>query len=166
MPKLFRVLPWFLLAIVVIIADQISKIAVVDYITQHGNVTVIDGFFNLVLAYNKGAAFSFLSSAGGWQRYILLAFAILVSIWLIYMIWRSEGQKLTCFALALVLGGAIGNVIDRARLGAVVDFIDWHIYDKHYPTFNVADIGITVGVALLLLEAFLSMRKAKRVNKQ
>ena len=162
--KWIRMVPWLVIAVTVIVLDQWSKWAVVRHFeeTRTSVVKVIDGCFDFIVVHNYGAAFSFLSGAGGWQRYFLLAFGVAVCFWLIYMIFRSPGQKIACLSLSLILGGAIGNMIDRARLGGVVDFIDWYLYGKHFPTFNVADIAITIGVSLLLIDAFFCRKKIKK----
>ena len=148
-----------LLALMVIVLDQASKWWVLEAIQPDDPVEVTP-FFNLVLTFNAGAAFSFLGTAGGWQRYFLGAIAIIISVWLVWMIWTARGRRLQSASLALILGGALGNVIDRFRLGAVVDFIDIHIGTVHWPAFNIADIGITVGVILLLLDAFSGRKRA------
>ena len=112
----------------------------------------VTGFFNMVLVYNKGAAFSFLSDAAGWQTPALIVFA-LVAIGIVgTFIVRSPGRRLLCTGLALILGGALGNLIDRFRFGQVVDFLDFHAQGWHWPAFNVADSAITVGVAIVLLQ--------------
>ena len=114
----------------------------------------LTGFFNMVLVYNKGAAFSFLSDAAGWQTPALIVFA-LVAIGIVgTFIVRSPGRRLLCTGLALILGGALGNLIDRLRYGSVVDFLDFHAQGWHWPAFNVADSAITVGAVLLILEGF------------
>ena len=164
--KVWKLLPWFVLALLIVILDQWSKLAISDYVQTHGPIIIIENYFSLIYVRNDGAAFGFLSSASGWQRYFLAGFAILVCIWLIHMLFKFYHNRLTCLALSFVLGGAIGNIIDRVRAGSVIDFINWHIYDWHFPTFNIADIGITVGVALLLIEAFLVSRETKRARRQ
>jgi signal peptidase II len=114
----------------------------------------ITAFFNLVLAFNKGAAFSFLAGAGGWQTPLLVAFALVAAVVVSVMLLRSPGRRMFCAGLALILGGAVGNVIDRLRYGHVVDFLDLHAGGWHWPAFNVADSAITVGAALLILDGF------------
>ena len=141
--------PWFALSLLVVVADQISKHWVLSAFAV-GEVLPLSDFFNLVLVFNSGAAFSFLAGAGGWQKWFFIVLALLVSVWLVVMIRNSAGQGATAAAMALVLGGAIGNVIDRLRFGAVADFLDFHLYGWHWPAFNVADAAITGGVALLL----------------
>ena len=145
---------WFALALVVVIADQATKALVLARFSL-GERLELTGFFNMVLVYNKGAAFSFLSDAGGWQTPALVLFA-LVAIGVVgAFIVRSPGRTLLNVGLALILGGAIGNLIDRLRFGQVVDFLDFHAAGWHWPAFNVADSAITVGAVLLILEGFL-----------
>ena len=144
---------WFALALGVVIADQASKALVLARFSL-GERVELTSFFNLVLVYNKGAAFSFLSNAGGWQTPALVAFA-LVAIGIVgAFIVRSPGRTMLLTGLALILGGALGNLIDRVRFGQVVDFLDFHAAGWHWPAFNVADSAITVGAALLILEGF------------
>ena len=111
-------------------------------------------FFNLVLVFNSGAAFSFLADAGGWQKWFFVVLALAISTWIVVMLKRHAADVLQSTALALVLGGALGNVIDRLRFGAVVDFLDFHVAGAHWPAFNVADSAITVGVLLLVWHSF------------
>ena len=121
---------------------------------------VITSYFNLVLAYNKGAAFSFLSDQGGWQRYFFTGIALAAAIYIIYLLKKHAGQRMFCWALALILGGAIGNVIDRLLYGHVVDFLDFHWTGwGHFPAFNIADSAICIGAALFIID------ELRRVNK-
>ncbi len=140
-----------MLALAVAIADQFSK----WWILQHfrpGEVLPVLPVFNLVLTFNEGAAFSFLSDAGGWQRWFFIGLTLAVSAGLVVWISRLRpGEKWLATALALVLGGALGNLVDRVRLGRVTDFLDFHWQDWHWPAFNLADSAITLGVLLLLL---------------
>jgi signal peptidase II len=140
---------WLLLSVVVVVIDQATKHAAVAALAGRPPLEVT-AFFNLVLVYNTGAAFSFLAGAGGWQREFFISIALLASIWIVWLLHRHPRQTLFCAALALVLGGAIGNVIDRVLLGAVVDFLDFHAAGWHWPAFNVADSAITCGAALLI----------------
>lgn len=144
---------WLTLAGVVVILDQLSKFAVTRSLT-YGSGIEITPFFNLVLVHNKGAAFSFLSSASGWQREFFIAVAVIAIAWVVYLLRQYPRQTLFCFALALILGGAIGNVIDRVWLGAVIDFLDFHAAGYHFPAFNVADSAITCGAAILVWDSF------------
>lgn len=137
------------LAGAVIALDQATKAWVVARL-YFGETVVVTSFFNLVYAENRGAAFSFLAGAGGWQRWFFVGLAIVISAWLLAMLRRHAAERLMPAALSLILGGAIGNVIDRLYLGAVVDFLDFHVAGRHWPAFNVADSAITVGVALML----------------
>lgn len=145
--------PWFALALAIVAADQATKWLVLEYLVRPVEVT---GFFNLVLVYNRGAAFSFLAGASGWQAPLLAGFAIVASIVVSVLLVRSPGRRLLCAALAMVLGGAVGNLIDRLRFGHVVDFLDFHAFGWHWPAFNVADSAITVGAILMILEGFLA----------
>jgi len=144
---------WLALACGILLADQLTKYAVLQHFTV-GKVIEITPFFNLVLVYNKGAAFSFLSDASGWQREFFIAIALIAAVWIIYLLRRYRQQTLFCLALSLVLAGALGNVIDRILFGAVVDFLDFHAYGYHWPAFNVADSAITCGAALLIWDGF------------
>ena len=149
---------WFALAAAIIAADQLTKWAVLANFA-HGERRVITGFLNLVLVYNKGAAFSMFADAGGWQTPLLIVFALAAAGIVSYLIVRNPGKRLLCLGLAAILGGALGNVIDRLRFGHVVDFLDFHAMGWHWPAFNVADSGITVGAALLILDGFVQHEK-------
>ena len=145
---------WFVLAAAVVVADQGTKAIVLGRFVL-GERVEVTSFFNMVLVYNKGAAFSFLSDAAGWQTPLLIGFA-LVAIGIVgTLLVRSPGKRLLCSGLALILGGALGNLIDRFRYGQVVDFLDFHAGAWHWPAFNVADSAISVGAALLIIEGFL-----------
>lgn len=140
---------WFGLAVLVVVLDQLTKLWVLDSF-RYGDRLPVTDFFNLVLVMNRGAAFSFLSQAGGWQKWFFVGLALVVSVWLCIEVRRHARERLLPLAFALVLGGALGNVIDRLRFDAVVDFLDFHVAGWHWPAFNVADSAITVGVVLLL----------------
>jgi signal peptidase II len=145
---------WFLLAAAVVAADQATKSMILARFNL-GEGVVVAPFFNLVLVYNKGAAFSFLSDAPGWQVPLLVGFAVVAMGVVSYLLVRSPPQRTIVSAgLALILGGALGNVIDRLRFGQVVDFLDFHAAGWHWPAFNVADSAITVGAVLLILDGF------------
>ena len=152
MPSLLR---WLALAALVIVLDQWSKAAISSHFA-YGESMTIAAFFNLVLAHNQGAAFSFLDDAGGWQRWLFSALAIIAAVWITLLLRKHREQKLFCFALALILGGALGNLIDRIAYGYVVDFLDFHWNVQHFPAFNLADSAITCGAALLLWDSFMN----------
>ena len=141
---------WLWLAGAIIFLDQISKWLVLGAL-QPGDSHYVAPFFNWVLTFNAGAAFSFLSDAGGWQRWLFTALALGVSGWIVTLLRRHSSEFRLSLALTLVLGGALGNVIDRLRFGAVVDFIQWHVAGYYWPAFNVADSAICVGVGLYLI---------------
>lgn len=144
---------WGWLAVVVVVLDQVTKLLALHSL-QDGPIAVAP-FFNLALAYNTGAAFSFLADAGGWQNAFFIAVAVVVSVVILVMAWRlTAEERQVAAALMLVLGGAIGNVIDRVRFGHVVDFLDVYYGSWHWPTFNIADSAITIGALLLVLDAF------------
>ena len=155
---------WLLLSGVVVTLDQISKYVVVEKLANQPPVEVTS-FFNLLLVYNRGAAFSFLAGAGGWQREFFTGIALIASAWIIWLLHRHPRQTLFSLALALVLGGAIGNVIDRLMIGAVVDFLDFHAFGWHWPAFNVADSAITCGAALLIWDGIFGGLQSKNDNK-
>ena len=144
---------WFALAALVIALDQLSKWAVLAHFAP-GERRVLGEFFNMVLVFNKGAAFSFLADAPGWQTPVLVTFALVAAAMVSVLIVRSPQRRALCTGLALILGGALGNVIDRLRFGSVVDFLDFHALGWHWPAFNVADSAICVGAVLLILEGF------------
>jgi len=145
---------WFALAAAIVAVDQLTKWAVLGYFANRHPREEITGFFNLVLVYNKGAAFSLFAQAEGWQTPLLVAFALAAAAIVSTLIVRNPQKKLLCLGLALILGGAVGNLIDRLRFGQVVDFLDFHALGWHWPAFNVADSGITLGAVLLILEGF------------
>ena len=136
-------------AVLVIIADQVSKALIYGYLSENAPVVTLTGFFNLVTAWNRGVSFSMLDNLGGYGVYILSGFSLLVVAVLIYWLAREE-NKLIQLSLGFVIGGAIGNVIDRVRLGVVFDFLDIHIGAHHWPAFNVADSFICIGAVLIL----------------
>lgn len=144
---------WFALAVLVVLADQATKALVMARFAV-GERLELTPFFNMVLVFNKGAAFSFLSEAAGWQKPLLVAFAVVAAAIVSVLIVRRPSERLLCTGLALILGGALGNVIDRLRFGQVVDFLDLHAAGYHWPAFNVADSAITIGALLLILEGF------------
>lgn len=149
---------WYVLAGVVIVLDQLSKWVVLKNI-GFGETIYVAPFWNWVLAFNPGAAFSFLADQPGWQRWLFSALALAVSGWLAIMLRQHPQQKLLSLALSLVMGGALGNVIDRIRFGAVVDFIQWHAAGYYWPAFNIADSAITIGAILLVIEQLTATNK-------
>ena len=144
---------WFALSAGIVLADQMTKWAVLAHFA-HGERREVTAFLNLVLVYNKGAAFSMFADAPGWQTPLLIAFALAAAGIVSYLIVRNPAKRLLCLGLALILGGALGNLIDRVRFGHVVDFLDFHALGWHWPAFNVADSGITIGALLLILDGF------------
>ena len=153
-------LPWLGLALILLIADQFTKVLILGFY-QLGDSSPVTGFFNIVRVHNSGAAFSFLASASGWQRWFFTAIGVGAAIFIIYMLRSHPGQKLFSFALACILGGALGNVIDRLLHGYVVDFLDFHYASTHFPAFNIADSAISVGAACLILDELLRVRRAR-----
>ena len=159
--------PWLGLAAAILMLDQFTKVLILGYY-QLGDSTYVTSFFNVVRVHNTGAAFSFLASAGGWQRWFFTAVGVGAAIFIVWMLRSHPGQKLFAFALACILGGAIGNVIDRVVHGYVVDFLDFHwsflsgiFHGGHFPAFNVADAGITIGAVSLILDEILRVRRSK-----
>ena len=144
---------WLALIVVLIIADQVSKQWVLAQFILH-EVHPVTDFFNLVLVFNSGAAFSFLANAGGWQKWFFVSLAFGISGWLFMLLRRHRSERLLPFALSLIISGALGNVFDRLRFDAVVDFLDFHVAGYHWPAFNIADSAICVGVALMLWHEF------------
>jgi signal peptidase II len=143
-----------ILALVVLVLDIATKRWVVESLVLHGQQIPLTGFFNLVLTYNAGAAFSLLSDASGWQRWFFSAIAASASGLIIYLLRKHAADKLFCIALSLILGGALGNLWDRISLGHVVDFLDFHVSNYHWPAFNVADSAIFLGAMLLIIDSF------------
>jgi signal peptidase II len=152
--------PWLGLALVIVIVDQFTKTLILGYY-KLGDATYVTSFFNVVRAHNTGAAFSFLADAAGWQRWFFMAIGIAAAIFIVWMLKSHAGQKLFCFSMAAILGGAIGNVIDRMMHGYVVDFLDFHLAGRHFPAFNVADSAITIGAVCLILDELRRVKKAR-----
>ena len=149
----FTLPQWLSLSALIIALDQLSKMWITGHFGYGESLHVL-GIFNLVLAHNTGAAFSFLSDAGGMQRWLFSIIAIAASVWIVWLLRRHAAQTLFALALSMILGGALGNLIDRVAYGYVVDFLQFH-WDEHYfPAFNLADSAITCGAALLILESF------------
>lgn len=150
---------WLLLAAGIIAADQASKAWILASLRLYEQV-VLASFFNIVLVFNSGAAFSFLADAGGWQKWFFLVLAGGVVAWLLSLLRQHASERLLPAALSMIIGGALGNAIDRLRFDAVVDFLDFHLGGYHFPAFNIADSAITVGVALMLLQQFLQPKES------
>ena len=144
---------WLSISAVIVIVDLYTK-HLIQRAFEYGEHLTFTSFFDLVRYHNEGAAFSFLSDAGGWQKWFFSGVSMIAVVVITYLLKKHQTQKLFCFGLALVLGGAIGNLYDRLTLGYVVDFLLFHYKDWYYPAFNVADSAICVGVALLLLDSF------------
>ncbi len=158
---------WLGLALLVVLADQLAKTLVVARFAL-GDSVVVTNWFNLVRAHNTGAAFSFLAGASGWQRWFFAALAALASAVIVWMLVRHPGQRLFCFAVALILGGAVGNLIDRLLRGHVIDFVQVHwswlepmFQGGYFPSFNLADSAITVGAVALILDELLRVRRGR-----
>tara|TARA_R110002110_G_scaffold245617_3_gene461973 strand:- start:15189 stop:15686 length:498 start_codon:yes stop_codon:yes gene_type:complete len=158
LPRTLQSGAWYALALLIIVLDQLAKGMAEQYL-EYGRPLVLTSWFNLTLQYNPGAAFSFLSDAGGWQRYFFSAIAVVISAILVVWLYRLPAtQRLLPLSLALILGGAIGNLWDRVVLGHVVDFISVHYGGYFFPAFNIADSAITVGAALMILDSLLASR--------
>ena len=153
-------LMWLGLAFIILMIDQFTKVLIVGCY-RPGDSTTLTSFFNVVRVHNYGAAFSFLAEAGGWQRWFFTALGFAAAGVIMWMLKSHAGQRLFCFALACILGGAIGNVIDRLLYGYVVDFLDFHWHGIHFPAFNLADSAITLGAGCLILDELLRVRRGK-----
>ena len=154
----FKLLHWLALALVLVLADQITKVLIAG-LYELGEGTPVTSFFNIVRVHNTGAAFSFLADAGGWQRWLFTGLSAGASIFIVYLLYSHAGQRLFCFALTCVLGGAVGNLIDRVVYGYVIDFLDFYAAGWHFPAFNVADSAITLGAGCLILDELLRVRR-------
>ena len=161
-----RFVVWMAIALVVVVADQVTKWAIIQYIPLYGKVPLYD-FINLTHQQNRGAAFSFLASESGWQRWFFVVLAVAVSGFIGHWLWRSrhQGPMVLAAGLALVLGGAVGNVIDRIYLGYVTDFIQVMFGSWAFPSFNVADSAISVGAAFLIIDALFFSGKTEEATK-
>ena len=154
-------LPWLALALLILVVDQFTKVLILGYY-KLGDSTTVTSFFNIVRAHNTGAAFSFLAAASGWQRWLFTGIGVVATVFILYLLKKHAGQRLFCFALACILGGAIGNVIDRLLHGYVVDFLQFHWQNRWYfPAFNVADTGITIGAVGLIVDELLRVRSSR-----
>ena len=153
-------LQWIGLAMIILIADQFTKVLIVGYYNLHDS-TYVTSFFNVVRAHNSGAAFSFLAGGSGWQRWFFTVVGVVAVGFILWMLKSHSGQKLFSFALACIMGGAVGNVVDRLVHGHVIDFLDFHWRGMHFPAFNVADSAITIGAVCLILDELLRVRRAR-----
>ena len=151
---------WLGIALLVLLIDQFTKVLVLGAF-QLGDSTPVTSFFNLVRVHNHGAAFSFLAAAGGWQRWLFTGIGVVATLFMLWMLRSHAGQTLFCLAISLILGGAVGNVIDRLLHGYVVDFLDFFWGRWHFPAFNVADSAITLGAGLLILDEILRVRRGR-----
>ncbi|MDA8454832.1 signal peptidase II [Acidovorax sp. GBBC 3334] len=150
--------PWLAWALLILVADQFTKTLILGYY-RLGDATYVTSFFNIVRAHNTGAAFSFLADAGGWQRWVFTGIGVAAALFIVWQLRAHPGQRLFCFSLSSILGGAIGNVVDRMMHGYVVDFLDFHARGWHFPAFNLADSAITIGAVCLILDELLRVRK-------
>lgn len=160
-----RLAPWLLVAAVVAVLDQTTK-AIVQAALQPGARIPVAPFLDLVLVFNTGAAFSILAGAGGWQRAFFIAIALAAAVLIVHLLRRHPDERLFCAGLALILGGALGNLLDRIVLGHVVDFVLLHAYGWHWPAFNVADSAITVGAAALIWDGVFGRREPGAAGRQ
>ena len=158
---------WLALAAAIVVLDQFSKTLILGWF-QYGEVRPVTSFFNLVRVHNTGAAFSFLAGASGWQRWLFVGIGVVASAFIVWMLKKHPTQTLFCFAVTLILGGAVGNVVDRLLHGYVVDFLQFRFAflepifrGGYFPSFNVADAAITVGATSLILDEILRVRKAR-----
>lgn len=151
---------WLALALLVIVLDQFTKVLTLSFFA-YGESREITSFFNLVRVHNTGAAFSFLAGASGWQRWFFIGLGLVASVAIVWMLRRHPDQRLFCLAVTLILGGALGNVIDRAVHGYVVDMLDFHALGWHFPAFNLADSAITLGAACLILDEVRRVRQER-----
>lgn len=152
---------WAALALALVLADQLTKQAVLLSFKTGERLPVVAGFFDLTLLFNRGAAFSLLADAGGWQRWLFIGIGVVATAFTCWMLWRHGSQRLFSFALSLILGGAIGNIIDRVLRGEVVDFLLFYWRGWHFPAFNVADSAITIGAVLLIIDELLRVRRSR-----
>jgi signal peptidase II len=155
----YRNLHWLWISLVVLAVDLWTKSLAENALQLYQRIEVLP-FFNFTLAYNSGAAFSFLADAGGWQRWFFTLIALVASVVIVAWLLKLRGERMVAIALALILGGALGNLWDRVTLGHVVDFLDFHWAGYHFPAFNVADSAITVGAVLLIIDMFIGRNKS------
>ena len=152
---------WLWLAAAIVAVDQLTKFAILRSFSFGERMAVVPGLFDLTLVYNRGAAFSFLANAAGWQRWFFTVLGLGAGAFIVWLLARHGSQRLFSLALALILGGAIGNVIDRVARGQVVDFLLVYWQRWHWPAFNVADSAITVGAVLLIVDEFRRVRRGR-----
>lgn len=154
--------PWLILAVLVAVADRGTKLWIEAFLDP-GQAFTVAPFFDLVLVFNRGAAFSFLADASGWQRIFFIAVAVAACVLIVHLLHRHRGERLFCLGLTLILGGALGNLWDRIVLGHVVDFLLLHAYGYRWPAFNLADSAITVGAGLLIHDGFCAARRRRSI---
>ena len=152
---------WIATATVIFLADQFTKVMIIGNFQLGDSQPVVQGWFNLVRAHNTGAAFSFMASADGWQRWLFTGIGLVAAILIIFLLKSNATQKLFAFALTFILGGAIGNVFDRIMYGYVIDFLDFYWSGIHFPAFNLADSAITLGAICLFVDEMLRVKKSK-----
>jgi signal peptidase II len=153
--------PWLALSGLLVAADQLAKLAATSLL-EPGVPVPVAPFLDLVLVYNRGAAFSLLAQASGWQRPLFIAIALAASVLIVHLLRRHARERLFALALSLVLGGALGNLVDRVWIGAVVDFLDFHAFGLHWPAFNLADAAISCGAGLLVWDALRARKDLDR----
>ena len=158
--KAGSLLPWLGVAAIVILIDQFTKTLILGAFAN-GDSHTVTAFFNIVRVHNTGAAFSFLAGAAGWQRWFFIGLGTAAALFIVWMLRSHGAQRLFSLALALILGGAVGNVIDRLLHGYVVDFIQVHYGNAYFPSFNVADSAITLGAVLLILDELRRVRRGR-----
>ena len=151
---------WLALAALVVVLDQFTKQLILGNY-QLGDSTYVTSFFNIVRAHNTGAAFSFLADGSGWQRWLFVCIGVIATVLIVWQLRKNPNEKMFCLSLSSILGGAIGNVVDRLQHGYVVDFLDFFWGRSHFPAFNVADMAITLGAVLLILDEILRARRAR-----
>ncbi|MBU1190824.1 MAG: lipoprotein signal peptidase [Gammaproteobacteria bacterium] len=155
----YSALRWLWLAVLIVVLDQVTKIWAETVLSAGGPIEVLS-WFNFSLAYNRGAAFSFLAAAGGWQRYFFLGIGLIAVVIIVAWLRRLQAhEQMTALGLVSILGGAVGNLIDRALYGHVIDFIDWHYAGWHWPAFNIADSAILIGAVLVVLSGLRSRKQ-------
>jgi len=159
--SLSRLAPWLVLAVLILVADQATKHVIAGSLQYAERRTVLAGFFDLTLAYNTGAAFSFLAGAGGWQRWMFIGLGTVATLVILVLLARHGNQKVFALALTLIAAGAVGNVVDRVLYGHVIDFLLFYWRDWYFPAFNVADSAIVGGAILLVLDEYLRVRRGK-----